>query len=85
METQVTQPLVFSYKNWRGEVEERTIRPIHVWFGESGFHRGEQWFLRGFDVDKKAMRDFALNDMRGANVPLFPPQKPIDFSENWIL
>lgn len=53
-----------NYTNWRGETSERTIVPIEVWFGTTEWHPEEQWFLRAHDVDKDAVRDFALRDIK---------------------
>lgn len=56
------KPLVIRYRNWRGEVSTRTITPITVWWGKSEYHEGEQWFLRAYDHDRNAKRDFAMKD-----------------------
>jgi len=52
--------LTFGYTNWRGEYSIRRARPIRVYFGNSDWHEGFQWFLRAFDIDKNGERDFAL-------------------------
>jgi hypothetical protein len=56
-------PLVFSYRNWRGEVSERRVIPIRVWFGATEWHPEPQWFLNANDLDKGETRDFALRDI----------------------
>lgn len=53
----------FDYKNWKGETNKRTVVPYEIWFGSTEFHKEEQWFLRAFDVDKYAERNFALKDV----------------------
>jgi len=55
-------PEVLHYTNWRGEVSTRSIIPHSVWYGTTQWHPDPQWFLRGFDTDKQAVRDFALAD-----------------------
>ena len=53
----------FEYKNHRGEVAIRYIMPIHTWFGTSEYHPEFQMFLRAFDFEKEAERDFAVRDI----------------------
>lgn len=53
----------FRYRNWRGEIAERQARPVSVWYGTTEWHPDPQWFLRAFDIDRGAERDFALRDM----------------------
>lgn len=55
-------PVTLTYTNWKGETSERTIIPMSVWFGKTTWHPEEQWLLEAFDVEKNAMRDFALKD-----------------------
>lgn len=55
-------PAKVGYTNYRGEYGVRNITPIHVYFGSNSYHTGEQWFIRAFDHDKNAERDFALAD-----------------------
>lgn len=50
------------YTNYRGEESIRDIRPINVWYGKTEYHPENQFILSAFDVDKGAMRDFALRD-----------------------
>lgn len=57
------------YRNHRGEVAWRRIglepnaAHFHVWFGSTEWHPQHQWFLRAFDLDKDALRDFAMADV----------------------
>ena len=55
--------LTFDYVNWKRERGIRTVKPIKIWFGETEFHKGKQWFLKALDLDKNAERDFALKDI----------------------
>ena len=55
--------IVFNYTNWRGETSIRRVHPQNIWFGESEWHSGAQWFLRGLDLEKNQLRDFALTDI----------------------
>jgi predicted DNA-binding transcriptional regulator YafY len=61
----LTPPVVltFDYVNHRGEASRRRARPVRVWFGRSDFDEGEHWFVRCFDLDRQADRDFVLCKM----------------------
>jgi predicted DNA-binding transcriptional regulator YafY len=53
--------LTFEYKNHRGEVATRRVKPIGVMFVRNpsyGYQPG--WFLHGRCLDKDAIRSFAL-------------------------
>lgn len=53
------------YTNYRGERSERRIEPLPdgLFFGSNEFHREPQWLLRAVDVEKAALRTFALRDV----------------------
>lgn len=55
----------FTYRNYRGEVGRRRVRAhdIHVSFGATHYHPEPQIIFRAFDLDKEAVREFALKDM----------------------
>ena len=61
------KPFKMVYRNYRGEVADRLVAPIEIWFGVSPFHEGEQWFLKAADLQRAGNpeRDFALNDIVG--------------------
>lgn len=52
------------YTNWKGETRVRKIVPESVWFGKTEWHAEDQWLLKALDVEKNAMRDFAMRDIR---------------------
>ena len=54
------------YRNWRGKGAIRNVLPLKVWYGSTEWHKGQQWLIRVYDLDKKANRDYTLNDWRGA-------------------
>lgn len=56
-------PLTFEYINWEGIKAIRHVKPIKIWFGETKFHKGKQWFLKALDLDKNKERDFAAKDI----------------------
>ena len=51
------------YKNYRGDTAVRMIHPRRVWFGSTDWHPEEQWLLDALDVEKGAMRTFAMKDI----------------------
>lgn len=55
--------VLIEYKNHRGEVAERRIRPERIWFGETEWHPEPQWLMEAFDFDRMATRSFALRDV----------------------
>jgi predicted DNA-binding transcriptional regulator YafY len=59
------EPVTIDYTNHRGERSKRMVHPESVWFGESQFHEGPQWFLRALDLSQLLPRDFALKDIHG--------------------
>lgn len=58
-------PVTLTYRNWRGEISDRTIIPRRVWFGSTEWHPEAQWLLTAWDAGKDAERDFALADFLG--------------------
>lgn len=57
---QENKKIIITYTNHRGDTRDRRVIPINTWFGESDWHDGEQWFLKAYDTEKEAERDFAL-------------------------
>jgi predicted DNA-binding transcriptional regulator YafY len=53
----------FIYRNWRGEIRERTVTPRRVWFGRTDWHPAEQWFIEAADSENGELRDFAVADI----------------------
>lgn len=51
-----------TYKNWRGDTSERSIRLHRVWYGSTEYHKTPCLLLSGFDLDKNQNRDFKLAD-----------------------
>lgn len=62
------EKLKFYYTNWKGESSYRTVQDPELWYGESQYHKGKQWFLKAFDVEKQDFRDFALKDIPAFNL-----------------
>ena len=56
-------PIAFKYKNWKGKISNRIVIPIAIWYGNSDFHDGTQWFLKAYDYKKDAERNFAIKDI----------------------
>ena len=55
------QILVFDYENYRGNKETRRVLPKRIWFGVTDWHPEPQWILDGFDLDRNALRSFAID------------------------
>jgi len=62
-------PLGFSYTNHRGMTRRRRAFPIHVYFGSTEWHTVPQWLMEAVDLDKGAIRIFAMDDMRTSPEP----------------
>lgn len=58
----------FHYTNWQMETEWRKAEVSSFWFGSSTYHQGEQWFMRAVCLDRGAVRNFAMRDMRDISV-----------------
>jgi hypothetical protein len=53
----------FVYRNHRGEIAERRVIPDAVRFGTTEWHPTPQWLLRAYDLDKQALREFAMSEI----------------------
>ncbi len=51
------------YTNWEGKTAIRKILPMRLYFGETEYHKGQQFLLECFDVDKQAPRTYAVRDI----------------------
>ena len=60
--------ITMTYRNWRGEVAQRTVRPVALWFGKTDWHPEPGWLLSAWDCDKGERRDFALADCQFADL-----------------
>ena len=56
-------PIKVKYKNWKGEIGIRTIIPQQIHYGCTDYHKENQWLMDVFDVDKDALRTYALMDI----------------------
>lgn len=66
-DTQIVRVL---YRNWKGEVGWRRIIPIELqWSEDNEFHKGPQWLMWCWDLDKQAGRIFAPKDMITPMIP----------------
>ena len=60
------QPITFSYKNHRGEMQQRTIVPDALEFifaPDPKYNHQPGWFISGYDKEKYARRSFALSNI----------------------
>ncbi len=51
------------YTNYAGERTARIVEPIRIYFGSTDHHPEQQWLMEAFDVRKKAIRHFAIQDV----------------------
>lgn len=50
------------YRNYRGEICERAIIPLQMFFGKTDYHAEPQWFIKAIDTRRSVTRDFAMKD-----------------------
>lgn len=60
----MNSPLDFSYTNYRGEKSVRHVHVINLRWGATEWHPEPQWLLKAYDLDKGAVREFAVKDMQ---------------------
>jgi len=61
-------PIAMTYRNYRGEIDQRTVVPTRIWFGSTDWHPEPGWLMAAYDLAKSAHRDFALADCQFANL-----------------
>lgn len=59
----MSKKVSIDYTNYRGERSNRTILPVRVYWGSNEWHTEEQWLLEAHDLEKQALRHFALKDI----------------------
>ena len=52
------------YTNWKDETRYRLIKPISIEFKSTEWHKEEQWILSAVDIEKNAIRNFAIKDIK---------------------
>ena len=62
-ESSVSAEVEILYTNYRGETSLRSIIPREIWFGKTEWHLGPQWFMDAYDIQRHAVRSFALKDI----------------------
>ncbi len=63
MSVDAKKVITVRYTNYKGETGMRSIVPEKIWFGSTEWHKDEQWLLDAYDIDKAAIRNFALKDI----------------------
>ncbi|MBM3232810.1 WYL domain-containing protein [Candidatus Pacearchaeota archaeon] len=60
------------YTNWKGETSERRFVPLEIYYGNlKPYHEQMQWLLKGWDMEKKDYRHYALAGIKKwVRVPL---------------
>lgn len=59
------EELYFTYKNYKGDIGERNVRPVRLKFGSSPYHPSSEpeFLLVAFDKDKQSLREFLVSDI----------------------
>lgn len=57
--------VVIDYTNHRGERMKRLVEPVRLHWGATEWHPEPQFFLRAYDSQKRALRDFAVKNIHG--------------------
>ena len=52
--------VTIDYTNWRGERSLRRVAPRRFFYGTSEWHPEPQWLMEAFDLERAAVRTFAL-------------------------
>lgn len=57
--------LRFKYRNWRGDIRDRSVIPVRTTVASSEYHNFGKpcWIMTAFDTEKNELRDFALKDI----------------------
>jgi predicted DNA-binding transcriptional regulator YafY len=55
--------VVIEYTNWRGERGFRRIKPISIDYTSTKWHPDPQWIMDALDLDRNAVRSFAMRDI----------------------
>lgn len=55
--------LSFYYFNYQGKYSQRLALPLRVAFSCTPYHKKPQWLLEAWDIEKDALRTFAMADM----------------------
>lgn len=67
MLTELRQPqgdvVLIGYTNWKGVFRRRQIRPIRMYWGSTPWHPESQYLLEAHDLEKDAIRSFAMQDI----------------------
>lgn len=63
MDFELEKAVRILYTSYKGERGYRSIIPEKVWFGSTEWHKEDQWLLDALDLEKNALRNFAMKDI----------------------
>ena len=63
------QVIMVEYTNYRDETAIRRIIPKRLLFQATKWHPRPQWIMEAYDLDRKADRSFALQDVVSWHAP----------------
>lgn len=83
----LSQAAIIGYTNWKGRYGVRRILPLRIYWGRNQWHDEPQWLLDAQDLDKAAVRSFAVKHIVFWN-PLsdgpLSEDRPIDIVRRWF-
>jgi len=57
--------ITFRYRNHKGISSARRVIPIKIEYKTSQWHKGQQWILQAYCIERNETRDFAMKDIVG--------------------
>ncbi len=55
--------VLIDYTNYKGERRKRIVVPKLIEFRETPHHKPAQWVMQALDLEKNAMRTYAMKDI----------------------
>lgn len=80
MTTDDAREITMTYRNYRGEVSKRTVKPVRIYWGSTDWHPEPGWLMEAWDYEKNASRDFALKDCVFYDFPMILLKRWMDTS-----
>ena len=69
---EIERQVLIDYTNYKGERRSRIVVPKKIRFMETPHHKPAQWVLDALDLEKNAIRSYALKDIHSWK-PVVPP------------
>ena len=62
------ETVTLDYTNYEGKRALRRVMILELFMGQTEHHPKFQWLVKAYDVDKKALRDFALASIHSLQI-----------------